>query len=101
MLLASAGLTLLLYATSPTSATGPVTTFRYLTCMLLAVPAILWPVWQGLSTHKISLNWRSKGARLLSRSVPLLVTQTLLNSTPRPIMHVLSAQVVYQRQKTP
>jgi len=100
MLLASAGLTLLLYATSPTSATGPVTTFRYLTCMLLAVPAILWPVWQGLSTHKISLNWRSKGALLLRGALLLLVTTTLVTGTVRTFMQIPTAQVVYQRQET-
>ena len=100
MLLASAGLTLLLYATSPTSATGPVTTFRYLTCMLLAVPAILWPAWQGLSTHKISLNWRSKGALLLRGALLLLVTTTLVTGTVRTFMQIPTAQVVYQRQET-
>ena len=100
MLLASAGLTLLLYATSPTSATGPDTTFRYLTCMLLAVPAILWPAWQGLSTHKISLNWRSKGALLLRGALLLLVTTTLVTGTVRTFMQIPTAQVVYQRQET-
>jgi 4-amino-4-deoxy-L-arabinose transferase-like glycosyltransferase len=99
MLLASAGLTLVLYATSPTSATGPVTTFRYLTCMLLAVPAILWPVWQGLSTQKISLNWRSKGALLLRGALLLLVTTTLVTGTVRTFMQIPTAQVVYQRQE--
>jgi len=100
MLLASAGLTLLLYATSPTSATGPDTTFRYLTCMLLAVPAILWPVWQGLSTQKISLNWRSKGALLLRGALLLLVTTTFVTGTVRTFMQIPTAQVVYQRQET-
>jgi 4-amino-4-deoxy-L-arabinose transferase-like glycosyltransferase len=100
MLLASAGLTLLLYATSPTSATGPDTTFRYLTCMLLAVPAILWPVWQGLSTQKISLNWRSKGALLLRGALLLLVTTTLVTGTVRTFLQIPTAQVMYQRQET-
>ncbi len=88
MLLASAGLTLLLYATC------------YLTCMLLAVPAILWPAWQGLSTHKISLNWRSKGALLLRGALLLLVTTTLVTGTVRTFMQIPTAQVVYQRQET-
>jgi hypothetical protein len=45
-LLAGAGLTILLYALSPVAAQRPWST-RYLTCLLIALPAILWPLWNG------------------------------------------------------
>ena len=99
MLLASVGLTLLLYAIAPSSATGPDTTFRYLTCLLLAIPALLWPIWQSLSTQKIS-NWRTKGGLLLRGGLLLLVTATFVSGTVRTLMQIPTAQAVYQYQET-
>jgi 4-amino-4-deoxy-L-arabinose transferase-like glycosyltransferase len=99
MLLASVGLTLLLYAISPSSATGPDTTFRYLTCMLLAIPALLWPVWQALNTPKISLNWRTKGTLLLRGGLLLLVVATFVSGTVRTYMEIPTTQTVYQNQE--
>jgi hypothetical protein len=101
MLLVSVGLTLWLYAISPSSATGPDTTFRYLTNLLLAIPALLWPVWQGLSVQKISLNWRTKKVGLLLRGgLLLLVTAMFVSGTVRTYMQISTAQAVYQKQET-
>jgi len=49
MLLISAALSFTLYAISAPAAVVPRTTSRYLVCLLLAVPAILWPSWSGFS----------------------------------------------------
>ena len=46
-LLASAGLTLLLFISSPESAVWP-TNARYLIGLLVATPALLWPLWAGV-----------------------------------------------------
>jgi hypothetical protein len=101
MLLVSVGLTLWLYAISPSSATSPDTTFRYLTCLLLAIPALLWPVWQGLSVQKISLNWQTKKVGLLLRGgLLLLVTAMFVSGTVRTYMAISTAQAVYQKQET-
>jgi hypothetical protein len=51
MLLISAGGTLVLYATSPSAALYPGPTARYLTCLLIALPAVLWPLWRGRLCH--------------------------------------------------
>jgi len=101
MLLVSVGLTLWLYAISPSSATGPDTTFRYLTCLLLAIPALLWPVWQGLRVQNISLNWQTKKAGLLLRGgLLLLVTTMFVSGTVRTYMEISAARAVYQKQET-
>jgi hypothetical protein len=47
-LLGSAGGTLLAYALSPTAAITPSSSSRYLTGLLIAIPALLWPVWRWL-----------------------------------------------------
>jgi hypothetical protein len=51
LLVSSAG-TLLLYIASPNSALYPVATSRYLIGLLIATPAILWPLWRGLAVVK-------------------------------------------------
>src|SRR5260221_7419310 len=98
-LLASVGLTLLLYVIAPTSATYPQTTFRYLTCLLLAIPALLWPVWQGLSVQRISLNWRTKAGLLLRGGLLLLVTGTFPSGTIRKFMEIPTARAAYQQHE--
>jgi len=98
-LLASVGLTLLLYGIAPTSATYPQTTFRYLTCLLLAIPALLWPVWQGLSAQRISLDWRTKAGLLLRGGLLLLVTGTFASGTVRTFMEIPPARAAYQQQE--
>ena len=47
MLLISGGLTLILYVISPSPAVTPWTSARYLTCLIVVFPAILWPLWNG------------------------------------------------------
>ncbi|MBE3561297.1 MAG: glycosyltransferase family 39 protein [Ktedonobacteraceae bacterium] len=46
-LLLAAAITLVLYILSPNSALYPVATSRYLIGLLIATPAVLWPLWQG------------------------------------------------------
>lgn len=71
MLLVSAGLTFLLYMQSPISAVIPDVVWRYLICVLIAYPAVLWPLWDLKSRLMIS---PSRSARvLLSLRVGLLL----------------------------
>jgi hypothetical protein len=100
MLLASVGLTLLLYAIAPSSATSPENAFRYLTCLLLAIPALLWPIWQGLSVQRISLNWRAKAGLLLRGGLLLLVAATFASGTVRTLVQIPTARAAYQYQET-
>ena len=100
MLLVSVGLTLLLYAIAPSSATSPENAFRYLICLLLAIPALLWPIWQGLSVQRISLNWRAKAGLLLRGGLLLLVAATFASGTVRTLVQIPTAQAAYQYQET-
>jgi hypothetical protein len=52
MLLASAGLTMALYVISPDAAVFSVATSRYLIGLLVATPAVLWPLWSGAQEMK-------------------------------------------------
>lgn len=58
-LLASAALTLLLFAFSPVAALNPWTNSRYLFCLLTATPAIIAPLWRERSSLYLA-NWFAK-----------------------------------------
>ena len=92
-LLASVGLTLFLYATSPSPAAYPDSSFRYLTCLFLALPVLLWPLWQGLSTRKLTALWLFKIALLL------FVAITLLSGTANALLQVPRTQARYEQQQ--
>ena len=49
-LLGSAGLTMLLYVVSPNAAMWPQTNYRYLIGVLIAMPAVISPLWVGTRT---------------------------------------------------
>jgi hypothetical protein len=82
LLLCSAG-TLVVYIVSPNSALYPVATSRYLIGLLIATPAILWPLWRGLAIMKpLALNLSPKltvstrleqSSLLVGRSVMVIV----------------------------
>lgn len=94
IILAGVGMTLLLYASSPDPAVASTTTFRYLTCLLLALPVLLWPIWKSLRTRKFSVRW------WLQATLLLLVAGTLASGMVRTFLQIPSAQVYYQQQET-
>ena len=55
LLLVSAGLTLGLFLSSPVSAVWP-TNARYLIGLLVALPALLSPLWENIGTEKMAFN---------------------------------------------
>ncbi|WP_151728282.1 ArnT family glycosyltransferase [Thermogemmatispora aurantia] len=113
-LLASVGLTLFLYAAAPVAAVSPETTFRYLTCALVALPVLLWPLWQR-SAHTLghlrqarqqprptSIGARDHGARMAT-ALPLmlllsLVGATFVVGTARTFADIPASQADYQRR---
>lgn len=99
MLLASVAITLILYAISPLAAVTPMTSFRYLTCMLIAIPVLLWPLWQGLNIQKYSLNWRTKGTFLLQAGLLFLVAITFVSGTVRTFTEIPAAQAAYHSEE--
>jgi hypothetical protein len=100
LLLASVGLTLLLYAGSPAPATAPDTSFRYLACLLLAIPVLLWPIWRGLSIENV-LNHpgRRKVGLFLRAGILLFVVATFASGIVRTYLQVPATQEAFQRQE--
>jgi hypothetical protein len=121
-ILASVGLTLFLYALAPVAAVSPETTFRYLTCALLALPVLLWPLWKGSARalglqrklhqaragqqeiSRPSASAHDQGARMAtalpSTLLLLLVAVTFVTGTVRTFAAVPAAQADYQRRLT-
>ena len=61
--LGAGAIPVVLYAASPNSAFYPVAASRYLIGVLVATPAILWPLWHGATLLKsLALRWRTNGA---------------------------------------
>ena len=59
MLLSTAAITILLYVISPVAAYAPWPTSRYLVGQLISIPAVIWPLWRGISRGEIyrALGW--------------------------------------------
>jgi hypothetical protein len=98
MLLGSVGITLLSYASSPKSAVPPVITFRYLILAFITIPAVLWPVWNGLQLQKIPASRKTKNALLLRGGLLLLIAATFLSGTIRTFTEIPAAQAAYQQE---
>jgi hypothetical protein len=69
MLLISAGGTLVLYAISPSAALYPGPTARYLTCLLIALAAVLWPLWKGVEPMMIFNFQDRRSPNVRSRAI--------------------------------
>src|SRR2546421_137360 len=99
MLLLSAAITIFLFAHSPNSASRPWST-RYLIGLLVATPAVLWPLWNGISTRISTFpgTLRFKHFTALFRySILLLLillfaTEMLLITTEIPSIEASNAQ---------
>ena len=99
MLLLSAAITIFLFAHRPNSASRPWST-RYLIGLLVATPAVLWPLWNGISTRISTFpgTLRFKHFTALFRySILLLLillfaTEMLLITTEIPSIEASNAQ---------
>jgi hypothetical protein len=115
MLLGSVAITLVSYASSPKSAIPPVITFRYLIMAFVAVPAVLWSLWNSLQLQKtpdsvilrfaqdlvnMPRNRKPKNALLLKGGLLLLIATTFLSGTIRTFTEIPAAQAAYQQEDT-
>jgi hypothetical protein len=100
ILLGSVAFTLISYANSPKSAVPPVITFRYLIIAFVAIPAVLWPLWNSFQLRKIQANRRTKISLLLRVGLLLLLATTFLSGTIRTFTEIPSTQVAYQKEDT-
>ena len=98
MILVSVILTLLSYVTSPKSAVPPVTSYRYLLYALIAVPAILWPLWNGLRPVNIQSSKKLITTILLRGGLLLLIFLTFISGTLRTFANIPAAQVAYEQE---
>jgi len=82
LLLCAAGLTLALFVLSPIAAEKPWST-RYLIGLLVALPAIIWPLWNGLRGSNLasSARWSQRLSVLLRSGIILLIGITFLAGT--------------------
>ena len=98
MLLVSAALTIVSYMLSPVSAIIPDITSRYLICLLIAVPAVLWPLWSGNSRLMALSGWREKALLVLKVGLLVLVATTFLLGTVRTFASVAAAEAAYNQE---
>ena len=82
LLLCAAALTLALFVLSPIAAEKPWST-RYLIGLLIATPAVIWPLWNGLRgrTFRASSQWFYKSGVVLRVGIILLIGGTFLAGT--------------------
>jgi len=99
LILASVFLTTILYAVSPSAAVYSDSAYRYLACLLLAIPVLLWPVWHGLTLPKISWNWWATGGLILRGGLLLFVLLTFTRETGRTFQEIPTDQAAYQSEQ--
>ncbi len=96
MLLITDALVILLYLHSPLSAIKPWST-RYLVGMLVATPAIIWPLWRLTGLEKAHLTLRAT-TRWLTRLALVFVTLVALGMTAWTTTSVPAAYAEEQQQ---
>ena len=98
LLLLSAALTFVLFARSPAAALYPVTSSRYLICLLLALPALLWPLWKGLQRLEMPPMRRTWVMLICRVGILLLIGTTFLVGTINTFGEIPSTQADYARE---
>jgi 4-amino-4-deoxy-L-arabinose transferase-like glycosyltransferase len=92
-------LTLLLFALSPQTAVLPFRSVRYLTYLLVAVPAVIWPLWRGASRIQQLLPFKGDTIKVIfCQALLLLIAVTLLLDTLNTFGEIPKAQAVTQQQ---
>lgn len=100
MLIVGAGLTLLVFAHSSTSVFSGVLGVRYLFCILVSLPAVLWAGWKGLDYIKAllpqTLRWRWS-AQAFRISVVMILCLISLDATVHVFEQMQGPQAGQQR----
>lgn len=99
-LLLCALLVILAYLSSPVAAIYAGPTTRYLVCVDIAVPVLLWPLWLGLcNAGKLSSIALNRAVRLGSLAGLLVIVVTLLIGTVATFQQIPGTQDTYQNQQ--
>ncbi len=102
MLLIGTALAFVLYVLSPSPAFQPLGTTRYLTCLLLSVPAVLWPLWRGTSipiVDGISSKWWAFSSLACRMGTLLFLIMTFMQGTIHVLMDIPATQKAYTQQE--
>ncbi len=94
-ILTSAGLTMLLYAISPNAAEWPQSNSRYLIGLLIAIPAVIYPLW----IEKVPVSVSGRLLAAVRGTMLVFITVLLISGTVRIFPHISSAQVALQRHQ--
>ncbi|MFY1637586.1 hypothetical protein ACN27F_30665 [Solwaraspora sp. WMMB335] len=89
-LLLSAVLTVLAYVRSSAAADTPVESARYLSCLLISMPAVLWPLWQ--SPQRRTVFWWMVSATVLTATAASAFVATVGVAMIAPDMKDLARQ---------
>jgi hypothetical protein len=98
LLLLSAALTFILFARSPAAALYAVTSSRYLICMLIALPALLWPLWKGLRRVEMPQMRRMLVMLIYRVGILLLIGTTFLVGTINTFADISRTQAEYMKE---
>jgi hypothetical protein len=98
MLLASACLTILLFALSPVSALDPWLNTRYLFCLLVATPAIIAPLWEHLRSLILNSSWKAKLLAVAKGAVLVYIAVILAMGYVNSVKDIPAAQQFNQQQ---
>lgn len=102
MLLGSAALWFVLFACSAAAEYTPRASCRYLICLLIATPAVLWPLWSQLGAVKRAMTGQRflRSRALLSGLALLVIVATYLVGTGDIFANVPAAQESYNQTST-
>ncbi len=99
MLLISALGTIVLFALSPIAATAPGPTSRYLICLLVALPAVLWPLWKSLpQVLQTTTEWRARVSSVVRAGILALLLVIYIAGTFGAFADIPGAQAYYNQQ---
>jgi hypothetical protein len=94
MLLASAGLSLLVFTLSPQALVDPWSNNRYLVAFAVATPAVIWPLWATMSTTSL----RPAIIKILSFGLLFLLVATLALGTIDSLQQMPQAETGTQQR---
>ncbi len=96
LLLVSAMLTLVIYELSPTSALTPDTTSGDLICVLIALPALFWPLCNGVVQYKTRTIHLVRLIRITTVALLLFVEITFVFGAVQTLQDIPHAQMAYK-----
>ncbi|MBA2287368.1 MAG: hypothetical protein H0W02_18000 [Ktedonobacteraceae bacterium] len=99
--LGSGGLTLLFYIISPVAALSPQTSYRYLLGLLIAMPAVTWPLWRSATAASLSMANKVKrqAPPALNRALIALIALAFIGGMIGTFEDARATQAMNQRQE--